>query len=534
MHPTSRLRDRHVVDSSLPPPLRCSPAAAPPRRLRADGLRRRAPPAGAHRIRRDRRRSPRVRRADRASRRVDALLARRAHDARHAAAGVDRARPTPLRTAPAATATPEERKAFQQQQVREGLELRAWWLQEMLATPSPLTERMTLFWHNHFVSSQQKVRVARLMYRQNALLRAQRARQLRRRCCTPCRRIRRCWSTSTTRRTARAAPNENFAREVMELFTLGEGQLQRAGHQGSRARLHRLEHRPRHRRVPVPPRAARRRREDGARPQRATSTATTCSTSCSRSRRPPSSSPPSCGASSSRPSPDPREVKRIAARSSARRLRRQGRAARAARRPTRSGRRRIAARSSRARSTSSSARCASSSVAPARRAAVRASSLAGIGQNLFSPPNVKGWPGGEAWINSDTLLARKQFLERARADGRRASGDGDAPRCAPTATRCRRSRGAEARDAPQGVDADDDKVRAQRFAQRDGPRRAQRAVRRRAVGRAPAGRYADREAAIGAARCCCRCRRVTADPPADADAIAFVRATLLDPAYQLK
>ncbi len=37
---------------------------------------------------------------------------------------------------------------------------------------------------------------------------------------------------------------------------------------------------------------------------------------------------------------------------------------------------------------------------------------AGMGQNLFSPPNVKGWPGQETWINTSTLLARKQFLER--------------------------------------------------------------------------------------------------------------------------
>ena len=35
-----------------------------------------------------------------------------------------------------------------------------------------------------------------------------------------------------------------------------------------------------------------------------------------------------------------------------------------------------------------------------------------LGQALFAPPNVKGWPGGEAWINSTTLLARKTFLER--------------------------------------------------------------------------------------------------------------------------
>ena len=42
---------------------------------------------------------------------------------------------------------------------------------------------------------------------------------------------------------------------------------------------------------------------------------------------------------------------------------------------------------------------------------------AGMGQNLFSPPNVKGWPGGEVWINTTTLLARKQFVDRVvRAD----------------------------------------------------------------------------------------------------------------------
>src|SRR5262249_44906885 len=32
-----------------------------------------------------------------------------------------------------------------------------------------------------------------------------------------------------------------------------------------------------------------------------------------------------------------------------------------------------------------------------------------MGQRLFYPPNVKGWDGGEAWINSATLLARENF-----------------------------------------------------------------------------------------------------------------------------
>jgi hypothetical protein len=44
------------------------------------------------------------------------------------------------------------------------------------------------------------------------------------------------------------------------------------------------------------------------------------------------------------------------------------------------------------------------------RPAVVAAAL--LGQNVMSPPNVKGWPGGQAWINSATLLGRKQFLDR--------------------------------------------------------------------------------------------------------------------------
>ena len=64
-----------------------------------------------------------------------------------------------------------ERMAEQRERVRQGFELRGWWLREMVATPSPLTERMTLFWHNHFVSAQPKVRYAQPMFRQNVLLR---------------------------------------------------------------------------------------------------------------------------------------------------------------------------------------------------------------------------------------------------------------------------------------------------------------------------------------------------------------------------
>src|SRR5260221_11994162 len=126
----------------------------------------------------------------------------------------------PLRR-PGPGASEDERKAFAQDQVRRGLELRAWWVQEMLVTPSPLTERMTLFWHNHFVSSQQKVRVARLMYGQNAMLRANALGNfgalLHAASKDPAMLV---YLDSAQNR--KGQPNENFAREVMELFTLGE------------------------------------------------------------------------------------------------------------------------------------------------------------------------------------------------------------------------------------------------------------------------------------------------------------------------
>ena len=47
---------------------------------------------------------------------------------------------------------------------------------------------------------------------------------------------------------------------------------------------------------------------------------------------------------------------------------------------------------------------------PNMRTFVIASAL--LGQNVFTPPNVKGWPGGEVWINSASLLGRKQLLDR--------------------------------------------------------------------------------------------------------------------------
>jgi uncharacterized protein (DUF1800 family) len=51
--------------------------------------------------------------------------------------------------------------------------LQAWWLYRMLFTPDPLTERLTLVWHNHFATSQLKVEDVEAMRRQNETFRRQ-------------------------------------------------------------------------------------------------------------------------------------------------------------------------------------------------------------------------------------------------------------------------------------------------------------------------------------------------------------------------
>jgi uncharacterized protein (DUF1800 family) len=119
--------------------------------------------------------------------------------------------------------TPDQRRDADRLRGQHYDELRAWWLREMLVTPSPLTERMTLFWHNHFTSGQDKVSEPQLMAQQNALLRRDAlgnfGTMLHAVAKDPAMLL---YLDGASNR--KGKPNENFAREVMELFTLGEGQ----------------------------------------------------------------------------------------------------------------------------------------------------------------------------------------------------------------------------------------------------------------------------------------------------------------------
>jgi uncharacterized protein (DUF1800 family) len=124
-------------------------------------------------------------------------------------------------TPPGQLKTVEEKQEYRRQQMAEGLDIKAWWVREMLETPTPLFERMVLFWHNHFATSQQKVDRSLGMWRQQQLFRNQALGSfgilLHAVARDPAMLV---YLDAANSR--REAPNENFAREVMELFTLGE------------------------------------------------------------------------------------------------------------------------------------------------------------------------------------------------------------------------------------------------------------------------------------------------------------------------
>jgi uncharacterized protein (DUF1800 family) len=99
----------------------------------------------------------------------------------------------------------------------------AWWLYRMLYSPHPLREKLTLCWHNHFATSDKKVNNAGFMLRQYELMRRHALgsfrTMLQEMSKDPAMMV---WLD--TRGSKKGNPNENYARELMELFSLGIGQ----------------------------------------------------------------------------------------------------------------------------------------------------------------------------------------------------------------------------------------------------------------------------------------------------------------------
>ncbi len=150
--------------------------------------------------------------------------------------------PAPTFTPPPVIAQPADeaaRRAAQQAEQRanreEGRKLNQWWLDRMVLSTTPLRERLTLFWHDHFATSIQKVKEPELMYRQNEIFRTAGAGNFE----ALAQAVARdpamlVWLDANENK--KGKPNENFARELFELFILGIGNYTEADVQeGARA-----------------------------------------------------------------------------------------------------------------------------------------------------------------------------------------------------------------------------------------------------------------------------------------------------------
>lgn len=109
----------------------------------------------------------------------------------------------------------------------EGKRLKNWWMKHLLNTDAPVNEHMTLFWHNHFTSSLEKVEQPHLLYLQNQFLRKNAMGNFR----TMIHEVARDPAMLVYLdgdKNVKGSPNENFARELLELFTIGRGHYSEA------------------------------------------------------------------------------------------------------------------------------------------------------------------------------------------------------------------------------------------------------------------------------------------------------------------
>lgn len=130
------------------------------------------------------------------------------------------------RTAEQRLLSDEERRDYQQKRQmaeRRSLEeVRLYWIERIANSPRPFEEKMTLFWHGHFTSGAREVRRALFMHEQNEFLRKNAVGNFRD-LVLGISKDRAMLLYLDAARSSKKQPNENYARELMELFTLGVG-----------------------------------------------------------------------------------------------------------------------------------------------------------------------------------------------------------------------------------------------------------------------------------------------------------------------
>ncbi|MCA9290780.1 MAG: DUF1800 domain-containing protein [Phycisphaerales bacterium] len=115
-----------------------------------------------------------------------------------------------------------EQQARQRADRRQIAEMQTWWLRRLVETPRPLEEKLTLFWHGHFATGYRTIENSYHMFLQNQMFRHHATGSFKDLAFGIIRdpAMIRYLNNNQNRR---ERPNENLARELMELFTLGEG-----------------------------------------------------------------------------------------------------------------------------------------------------------------------------------------------------------------------------------------------------------------------------------------------------------------------
>jgi uncharacterized protein (DUF1800 family) len=116
--------------------------------------------------------------------------------------------------------TNADREAYDQSQPIRRQEFKAWFFRQMVTSPDPLSERLLLFWHNLFTSSAENLVAPQLIARQHRLYRQRIGGNLRTFLKAMCQDAGMCEYLDNSRN-RKGKPNENFARELLELFTFG-------------------------------------------------------------------------------------------------------------------------------------------------------------------------------------------------------------------------------------------------------------------------------------------------------------------------
>ena len=119
-------------------------------------------------------------------------------------------------------ASPEEAKEMLKKEGQTSFEMKAWWIDRMNEDEFPLREKMTCFWHNHFVSTFQKVKVNYWVFQHNQILRKNafgNFKSLTKEIIQSNAMVR--YLDNVDNRKDKL--NENLSRELLELFTLGIG-----------------------------------------------------------------------------------------------------------------------------------------------------------------------------------------------------------------------------------------------------------------------------------------------------------------------